>query len=96
MLSEGKPAPDLGMPTQAGNNALFKLVKKAKSEKELISMIDKLAMKLGGKYKDAKDELITRAAVDAFNNRGNKGEQGTADRNVFVFPEGDNPFYSCQ
>ena len=39
---------------------------------------------MGGKYKDAKDELITRAAVDAFNNKGNKGEQGTADRNVYV------------
>ena len=84
MISEGRRAPDLGMPSQAGNNLLYGLVQKAKSERELLSMIDKLALKLGGKYKDAKDELITRAAVDAFNNRGNKGEQGTADRNVFV------------
>ena len=84
MINEGRRAPDLGMPTQAGNNLLYKLTRQAKSEKELLSMIDKLALKLGGKYKDAKDELITRAALDAFNNRGNKGEQGTADRNVFV------------
>ncbi len=84
MIDEGRRAPDLGMPSQAGNNLLYNLTRKAKTEKELLSMIDKLAMKLGGKYKDAKDELITRAAVDAFNNRGNKGEQGTADRNVFV------------
>ena len=84
MIDEGRRAPDLGMPTQAGNNLLYKLTRQAKTEKELLSMIDKLALKLGGKYKDAKDELITRAAVDAFNNRGNKGEQGTADRNVFV------------
>ena len=84
MIDEGRRAPDLGMPSQAGNNLLYGLVQKAKSERELLSMIDKLALKLGGKYKDAKDELITRAAVDAFNNKGNKGEQGTADRNVYV------------
>ena len=84
MIDEGRRAPDLGMPSQAGNNLLYALVMKAKSEKELLSMIDKLSMKMGGKYKDAKDELITRAAVDAFNNKGNKGEQGKADRNVFV------------
>ena len=84
MIDEGRRAPDLGMPSQAGNNLLYNLTRKAKTEKELLSMIDKLAMKLGGKYKDAKDELITRAAVDAFNDRCNKGEQGTADRNVFV------------
>jgi len=84
MIDEGRRAPDLGMPSQAGNNLLYALVQKAKTEKDLLSMIDKLALKLGGKYKDAKDELITRAAVDAFNNKGNKGQQGTADRNVYV------------
>jgi|TARA_R100001510_G_C7548704_1_gene133354 hypothetical protein len=84
MITEGRRAPDMGMPTQAGNNLLYGLVQKAKSERELLSMIDKLAQKLGGKYKDAKDELITRAAIDFFNNKGNKGEQGKADRNVFV------------
>ena len=47
-------------------------------------MIDKLALKMGGKYKDAKDELIMRTALDYFNNKGNKGEQDKADRNVFV------------
>ena len=84
MINEGRRAPDLGMPTQAGNNLLYDLVKKAKSERELLSMIDKLALKLGGKYKDAKDELITRAAVDAFDQKGNKGQQGTTDRQVQV------------
>ena len=84
MISEGRRAPDLGMPSQAGNNLLFALVQKAKTERELLGMIDKLALKLGGKYKDAKDELITRAAVDYFKNKGNKGEQDKADRNVFV------------
>ena len=88
MLSEGKPAPDLGMPTQAGNNALFKLVKKAKSEKELIGMIDKLSKKMGGKYKDANDELITRAAVDTFNQKDISGMQKSTDRNVFVQMKG--------
>ena len=39
---------------------------------------------MGGKYKDAKDELITRAAIDFFNSKGNKGEQGKPDRNIFV------------
>ena len=76
MIDEGRRAPDLGMPSQAGNNLLYALVQKAKTEKDLLSMIDKLALKLGGKYKDAKDELITRAAVDAFNNKGNKGHKG--------------------
>lgn len=84
MLNEGRKAPDLGMPSQAGNNLLYDLVKKAKSERELLSMIDKLALKLGGKYKAAKDELITRAAIDAFDQKGNKGQQGVSDRQVQV------------
>ena len=84
MISEGRKAPDLGMPTQAGNNLLFALVKKAKSEKSLLSMIDKLALKLSGKYKDAKDELITRAAVDMWNYRSPRSYQSTADRNVMM------------
>ena len=84
MISEGRKAPDLGMPSQAGNNLLHALVMKAKTERELKSMIDKLALKMGGKYKDAKDELIMRTALDYFNNKGNKGEQDKADRNVFV------------
>ena len=88
MISEGRRAPDLGMPSQAGNNLLYDLVRKAKSERELLSMIDKLALKLGGKYKDAKDELITRAAMDVFQQKGNKGQQGVADRNVFVQMKG--------
>ena len=88
MISEGRRAPDLGMPSQAGNNLLYALAMKAKSERELLSMIDKLALKLGGKYKDAKDELITRAAMDVFQQKGNKGQQGVADRNVFVQMKG--------
>ena len=88
MISEGIRAPDLGMPSQAGNNLLYALAMKAKSERELLSMIDKLALKLGGKYKDAKDELITRAAMDVFQQKGNKGQQGVADRNVFVQMKG--------
>ena len=84
MIIEGRRAPDLGMPNQAGNNLLFALIKKAKSEKALLSMIDKLALKLGGKYKDAKDELITRAAVDMWNYRSPRSYQSTADRNVMM------------
>ena len=41
MILEGRKAPDLGMPSQAGNNLLYDLVKKAKTERELLSMIDK-------------------------------------------------------
>ena len=54
MISEGRKAPDLGMPSQAGNNLLWALTRKAKSERELLSMIDKLSVKMGGKYKGAK------------------------------------------
>ncbi len=82
MISEGRRAPDLGMPTQAGNNLLWDITRKAKNKRELLSMIDKLALKLGGKYKHAKDELITRAAVDAFDTRGNVGHLANPDRNV--------------
>ena len=82
MISEGRKAPDLGMPTQAGNNLLWGLTRKAKTERELLSMIDKLSLKLGGKYKDAKDELITRAAIDAFETKGNVGHLANPDRNV--------------
>ena len=82
MISEGRKAPDLGMPTQAGNNLLWGLTRKAKTKRELLSMIDKLAVKMGGKYKDAKDELITRAAIDAFKTKGNVGHLANPDRNV--------------
>ena len=82
MIKEGRRAPDLGMPTQAGNNLLWDITRKAKNKRELLSMIDKLALKLGGKYKDAKDELITRAAIDAFDSRGNVGHLANPDRNV--------------
>ena len=84
MIREGRRAPDLGMPNQAGNNLLYDLVKKAKTKKQLLSMIDKLALRMRGKYKDAKDELITRAAMDAFDQKGNLGQQGTTDRQVQV------------
>ena len=82
MISEGRRAPDLGMPTQAGNNLLWGLTRKAKNKRELLSMIDKLALKMGGKYKHAKDELITRAAIDAFDTKGNVGHLANPDRNV--------------
>ncbi len=88
MIDEGRRAPDLGMPNQAGNNLLYALVQKAKTKRELEGMIDKLTKKMGGKYKDASDELITRAALDAFDHKGNKGQQATADRNVFVQVKG--------
>jgi len=81
-IIEGRRAPDLGMPTQAGNNLLYGLVQKAKSKRELESMINKLALKLGGKYKDAKDELITRDAMDAFDNKSVGASQKTADSNI--------------
>ena len=82
MINEGSRAPALGMPPQAGNNLLWNITRKAKNKRELLSMIDKLSLKLGGKYKDAKDELITRAAIDAFDNRGNVGHLANPDRNV--------------
>ena len=82
MISEGRKAPDLGMPTQAGNNLLWDITRKAKTKRELLSMIDKLAQKMGGKYKDAQDELITRAAIDAFDHKGNVGHLANPDRNV--------------
>ena len=85
MIDEGRKAPDIGMPSQAGNNLLWQLIRKAKTERELLSMIDKLAVKMGGKYKDAEDELITRAAVDAFNDKtGNVGHLANPDRNVIT------------
>ena len=80
MISEGRRAPDLGMPTQAGNNLLWGLTRKAKTKRELLSMIDKLAQR--SKYKHAKDELITRAAIEAFETKGNVGHLANPDRNV--------------
>ena len=71
MISEGRKAPDLGMPTQAGNNLLYALVLKAKTERELMGMIDKLALKMGGKYKDAKDPVIVDTAIEFFRYKGN-------------------------
>ena len=82
MIDEGRKAPDLGMPSQAGNNLLWGLTRKAKTKRELLSMIDKLAVKMGGKYKDAKDELIMRAALDVFDQKGNVGHLANPDRNV--------------
>ena len=80
MISEGRKAPDLGMPSQAGNTLLWNLTRKAKNKRELLSMIDKLAQR--SKYKHAKDELILRAALDAFDTRGNVGHLANPDRNV--------------
>ena len=84
MISEGRKAPDLVIPTQAGNNLLYALVLKANTERELMGMIDKLSIKMNGKYKDAKDPVIVDTAIEFFRYKGNKGEQGKADRNVFV------------
>ena len=86
MILERRSSPiDFGMPTSAGNNQIYAAVYKAKSERELLSMLDKLALKLGGKYKDATDELIARAAVEAFYHKGtNLGHHDSADRNVMV------------
>ena len=47
MIDEGRKAPDMGMPNQAGNNLLYALVLKAKTERELMGMIDKLARENG-------------------------------------------------
>ena len=88
MIDEGRKAPDMGMPNQAGNNLLYALVLKAKSERELMGMIDKLALKMNGKYKDVKDAVIVDTAIEFFQQKGNKGEQGKADRNVFVQMKG--------
>ena len=84
MISEARKAPDLGMPTQAGNNILWGLTRKAKTKRQLLSMIDKLATKMGGKYKDAKDPLITRAAIEVFDHKGDPslGHLANPDRNV--------------
>ena len=88
MIDEGRKAPDMGMPNQAGNNLLYALVLKAKTERELMGMIDKLALKMNGKYKDVKDPVIVDTAIEFFQQKGNKGEQGKADRNVFVQMKG--------
>jgi hypothetical protein len=88
MIDEGRKAPDMGMPSQAGNNLLHALVLKANTERELMGMLDKLALKMGGKYKDVKDPVIVNTAIDFFQQKGNKGEQGKPDRNVFVQVKG--------
>ena len=82
MITEGRKAPDLGMRSQAGNNLLWGLTRKAKNKRQLLSMISKLAKKMGGKYKEAEDELITRAALEAFDTKGNVGHLANPDRNV--------------
>ena len=33
MIDEGRKAPDIGMPSQAGNNLLWALIRKAKTER---------------------------------------------------------------
>ena len=53
-----------------------------------MGMIDKLARKMNGKYKDVKDPGIVDTAIEFFQQKGNKGEQGKADRNVFVQMKG--------
>ena len=36
MIREGRRAPDLGMPNQAGNNLLYALTRKAKTKRQLL------------------------------------------------------------
>ena len=71
MISEGRKAPDMGMPNQAGNNLLYALVLKAKSERELMGMIDKLAQKMGG-IKMSKTLLSLIQLQSFFNKRVTK------------------------
>lgn len=77
---------DFGMMSDQGNKKIARAVSKAKDEKELRSMLDKIANMSGGKYKEAEDEDVIQKAIWALGSikTGVQGTQGWADSNILV------------
>ena len=74
---------DFGMMSDDGNKKVARAVSKAKSEKELRVMLDKISKMAGGKYSEASEDEVMQRALDAWNDKSS-GSAAWADNNIFV------------
>ena len=74
---------DFAMMSDGGNKKIARAVSKAKSEKELRAMIQKISKMAGGKYREADEDEVIMRAVNALD-YGAQGTQKHADANVLV------------
>ena len=76
-------ASDFAMMSDGGNKKIARAVSKAKSEKELRAMIQKISTMAGGKYSEAQEDEVIDRAIDAFNSKA-AGMQLRPDANILV------------
>jgi hypothetical protein len=74
---------DFGMMSDDGNKKVARAVSKAKSEKELRVMLDKISKMAGGKYKEAEEDDVIQRAIWALGSTAT-GTQGWADSNILT------------
>jgi hypothetical protein len=76
-------ASDFAMMSDGGNKKIARAVSKAKSEKELRAMIQKISTMAGGKYSEAQEDEVIDRAIDAFNSKA-QGIQLRPDANMLM------------
>lgn len=74
---------DFGMMSDDGNKKVARAVSKAKSEKELRVMLDKISKMAGGKYREAEEDDVIQRAIWALGSTAT-GTQGWADSNILT------------
>ena len=74
---------DFGMMSDAGNQKVARIVAKAKTEKELRVMMDKLSKMAKGKYKEAEEDDVIDRAIWAMGSSA-QGMQLRPDANVLI------------
>ena len=70
---------DFGMMSDAGNQKVARAVAKAKNEKELKVLLNKISSMAGGKYKEAEEEDVIQRAVWALSSTAVKKMKLKAD-----------------
>jgi hypothetical protein len=74
---------DFGMMSDAGNQKVARAVAKAKNEKELKVLLNKISSMAGGKYKEAEEEDVIQRAVWALSSTA-VGMQLRPDANMLT------------
>ena len=74
---------DFGMMSDAGNQKVARAVAKAKNEKELRAMLDKISTMAKGKYAEAGEDEVIQRAIWALGSTAT-GTQGWADSNILT------------
>jgi len=74
---------DFGMMSDAGNQKVARAVAKAKNEKELRAMLDKISTMAKGKYAEASEDEVIQRAIWAMDSNA-QGMQLRPDANVLM------------